>query len=137
MATGQTLLALASIVLLSIITMSIRQMYVQSVNTTVESQEMADALNFGRDIADELQSFAYRYDDLNERFGDLNDVTNEDSRWEFESQIDKKYYATVDLSLEQPLKHGQTGRMATIIIYEEENGDYKMIAEYATAIAPL
>lgn len=112
-------------------------MYVQSVNTTVESQEMADALNFGRDIADELQSFAYRYDDLNERFGDLNDVTNEDSRWEFESQIDKKYYATVDLSLEQPLKHGQTGRMATIIIYEEENGDYKMIAEYATAIAPL
>lgn len=137
MATGQTLLALASIVLLSIITMSIRSMYVQSVHTTVESQEMADALNFGRDIADELQSFAYRYSELDATFGDLNDVTDVDSRWEFESQIGKKYYATVDLSTEQPLKHGQLGRMATIIIYEEDNGDYEMIAEYATAIAPL
>lgn len=138
MATGQTLLALASIVLLSIITMSIRQMYVQSVNTTVESQEMSDALNFGRDIAEEVQLYAFRYDDLDSRFGHLDDETDPARRWTFESQIEKVYHATVELSSEQTLKHGQLGRIATIKIFEEEREDeYKMVAEYNTAVSRL
>lgn len=138
MATGQTILTLASIVLLAIITMSIRSMYVQSVHTTVGSQETADALNFGRDIAEDLHSYAFRYDQLDGAYGNLNDVTDEDSRILFESQIDGTLYATVELASEEELIHGQLGRRATIRIYKEETEDeFRMMAEYITAISAI
>ena len=138
MATGQTILTLASIVLLAIITMSIRSMYVQSVNHTVGSQETADALNFGRDISEELHSYAFNYDQLDAAFGSYNDVTDENSRIEFESQIEGMLYATVELSAEEELIHDQLGRRATIRIYQEEReGEFTLKAEYTTAIANL
>ena len=138
MATGQTILTLASIVLLAIITMSIRSMYTQSVHQTVGSQETADALNLGRDIAETLHSYSFRYDQLDSDFGGLNDVTDENSRIEFESQIEGTLYATVELSAEEVLIHDQLGRRATIRIYKEEReGDFRMKAEYTTAILDL
>jgi len=138
MATGQTILTLASIVLLSIITMSIRSMYVQSVNQTVSSQETADALNFGRDIAETLHSYAFRYDQLDSDFGSFNDVTDENSRIEFESQIEGILYATVELFSEEELIQDQLGRRATIRIYKEKNeGDFRLEAEYRTVITNL
>lgn len=157
MATGQTLLALASIVLLSIITMSIRSMYVQSVDTTVESQEMADALNYGRDLAEEIQSFAFGFDyiqnlelqmnNLSDQYSSNSSVLNQKSSvannlWvvkrEQETQIGIQYYASIELpTSKQILKHGQLGVIAIIRIFEEENNEFKKIAEYSTAVLPL
>jgi hypothetical protein len=159
MATGQTLLALASIVLLSIITMSIRSMYVQSVETTVESQEMQDAINFGRDISEELQSFAFGFSDmgaiqsrmnsLSGQFQSSNTVLNEktssaNSLWivkrEEESQIGRQYYASIEMptSMQTLTSHNQQGVIATIRIFEEiEDNEFEKIAEYRTAVLPL
>lgn len=138
MATGQTLLTLAAIVLLSIITMSIRQMHLQSVTTSIDSQVTNDALNFGRDLAEEIYSYSYRYDELDTRFGGYTDVSDPAKRITFNSQVDIIYHATIELSSEKELQYSQIGRTATIKIYQEEKtGDFKMIAEYVTAIISL
>jgi hypothetical protein len=150
MATGQTILSLASIVLLAIVTMSIRQMYVQSVHNTVDTQETADALNFGRDIAEDLHSYAFMFDQIDNSVyagmaANLNDLTEEEftegenSKYlKFESQIDGILYATVELFGVEELIHGQMGRRAVIRIYKEErNNDNRMVAEYVTAISDL
>ena len=138
MATGQTILSLASIVLLAIVTMSIRQMYVQSVHNTVGTQETADALNFGRDVAEDIHSYAFMYDQLEAAYGNLNDVTDSATRLMFESQIEGTLYATVELASEEELIHGQLGRRATIRIYKEEKeDDFRKLAEYKTAVSPL
>jgi hypothetical protein len=55
MSTGQIFLTLSSLVLLAIISLNIREMYVQSVNNTVDAQVTNDAINFGRDISEQLQ----------------------------------------------------------------------------------
>lgn len=139
MSTGQTLLALAAIVLLSIISLNIGSMHVEAVETTVENQETSDAMNIGGDIIEELQSYSYNYDKLDSRFGGLNDVTDESKRRQYTSQIGEVYYATVALSSEQTILHGQMGRRATVKIYEEsESGaEYNMLAEFRTAVLPL
>ena len=159
MATGQTLLALASIVLLSLITMSMRSSYVQSVETTVESQEMQDAINFGRDISEELQSFAFGFSDmgamqsrmnsLSGQFQSSNTVLNEktspaNSLWiikrEEETQIGNQYYASVEMptSMQTLTSHNQQGVIAIIRIFEEkEENEFHKIAEYSTSVLPL
>lgn len=153
------MLALASIVLLSIITMSIRQMYVQSVNTTVESQEMSDALNYGRDIAEEIQSFAFAFEDMATMEAQLNSmpgfyqssstVLNEkhstaNNLWIFkrqeETQIGEQYFATVEMptSMQSLTSHNQQGVIAVIRIFQEiEENEFEKIAEYSTAVLPL
>ncbi|TVP98972.1 MAG: hypothetical protein EA359_17635 [Balneolaceae bacterium] len=138
MATGQTLLTLASIVLLGIISMSVRSMYVQSVNNTVGTQVTSDALNFGRDMAEEIHSFAFNYDQLDAVYGQFNDVTNPATRIEFTPQVGRTLYATIQLSSEQVLKHGQMGRSVNIRVFEEEREDeFTLVAEYITAVLPL
>lgn len=139
MSTGQTLLTLAAIVLLSLISLNIGQMHVKAVEATVDGQETNDAMNIGVDIIEELQSYSYNYDELESRFGDMDDVTDEDKRRRYTSQIGEVYYATVELSSEETILHGQTGRRATVNIYEEsETGDeYDKLVELRTAILPL
>lgn len=139
MSTGQVLLTLAAIVLLSYISLNIQQMYVQSVGSTVDSQYTSDALNFGRDISERVQSFAFKYDQLMNEFGGLNDVTDPDSRIEFTSQVGESFFATVDISDEGELIHNQNGRTATIrvYIYNDSSDQYQLQAEYVTAITEL
>jgi hypothetical protein len=122
---------------MGIISMNIYQMYGQSVTNTVDAQMTSDAINFGRDISEELQSYSFRYDSLDAHFGRFDDVTDPDKRLSHVSTIGEQFYATVDLSGEQTLAHGQTGRMATIRVYEEMTDSLKLKAEYVTAVARL
>lgn len=139
MTTGQTLLALAAIVLLSIISLQIGSMHVEAVNTTVQTQETNDAINLAEDVIETLQSYSYNYDQLASDYNGLNDVSDADKRIQLTSEIGKVYYVTVDLSGEETIQHGQTGRRATVQIYEdaETGGGYEMLAELRTAILPL
>jgi hypothetical protein len=137
MSTGQIFLTLAALVLLAIISLNIRQMYVQSVNNTVDAQMTGDAINFGRDISEQLQSYSLRYDSLDAHFGDMDDETDPDRRLSHVSTVGEQFYATVELSSEQTLAHGQTGRLATIRIFEEMPDNLEMKARYVTAITRL
>lgn len=138
MTTGQTFLTLGAIVLLSIISLQIGGMHVEAVNTTVESQVTNDAINIAEDIIENLQSYTYNYDQIEEHYSGLDDVTEENKRLQVISEIGEMYYVTVDLSNEETIQHGQTGRRATVQIYEEtESGGYNRLAELRTAILPL
>jgi len=140
MATGQTLLTLASIVLLAIISMSIRSMYTQSMYNTVDSQITSDALNFGRDLAEEIHSYSLngQYSDLPAIFSSWNDITDEEARREFTPQVGVTLYATFDVEENILLNHGQMGHLVTIFIYEEEREDvYREIAQYVTTVVDL
>jgi hypothetical protein len=139
MSTGQVLLTLAAVVLLAYISLNIQRMYVQSVNNTIDSQYTSDALNFGRDLSDRIQSYAFNYDQLMNDFEGLDDVTDSNSRLEFTTQIGEIFFATVSISDETELIHEQTGRKATIRVYEyhEPSNEYRLQAEYVTAIAEM
>lgn len=137
MSTGQVFLTLASLVLLGYISLNIQRMYVSSVETTVDMQMTNDAVNFGRDLSEEVQSYAYKYGQLDAQLGGLDDVTNSSSRRSDTSQVGEVFHATIELSSETSLDHGQTGRWATIKVYEELEDSLEFKAEFVTAVANL
>lgn len=137
MSTGQVFLTLASLVLLGYIAFNIQQMYVSSVETTVEMQMTSDAVNLGRDLSEEIQSYMYKYDQLETQFGDMDDVTDPGERRSDTSQIGQIFHATVELSGEMVLEHGQNGRLATITVYEEVDNDYVMKSEFVTSVVNM
>ncbi len=140
MATGQTLLTLASIVLLAFITMSIRSIYVQSVNNSIDTLYTTEALNFGRTLSERIQSYSSNpamYNELDNDFGDFNDVNDAGSRIEFLTPSGHTLYATVELSGETNVLYGQNGRFATIRVFEEVNDNFTLKSEYVTAVINL
>ncbi|MCH8558133.1 MAG: hypothetical protein LAT84_09935 [Balneolia bacterium] len=116
---GQVLLSLGAIILLGSVTLGVNSMYIQSVEQSVDAQVQSDAINFGRDLSERINSYAMRYDQLDQDFGHLNDHTKPESRLQFTSQIGITYFATVELTGEVPVASGQNGRIATITVYEE------------------
>lgn len=137
MSTGQVFLTLASLILLGYITLSIQQMYVSSVETTVDMQMTNDAVNFGRSLSEEVQSYAYKYDQLDAQLGGLDDETDPNSRRSDTSQIGEIFHATIELSNEIELDHGQNGRWATIRVYEEQEDALEFKAEMVTGVVNL
>lgn len=137
MSTSQTLLSVGAVILLSIVSLSIGRMYVQSVNNSVDAQHTNDALNLGRDLSEEIQSYAFKYDELEADFGDLNDVTNPFRRRTYPSEAGELFYVTYELDGEEELVHGQSGRIVTIRIFAEQNSQFRKKAEYVTAVMPM
>lgn len=137
MSTGQVLLTLASLVLLGYIVLNIHQMYASSVETTVDMQMTSDAVNFGRDLSEEIQSYIYKYGQLDADFGNMDNPTNPNQRRSDTSQVGEIFHATVDLSNEMALEHGQNGRLATIKVYEEINDSLQFKAEFVTSVVNL
>lgn len=134
MSTGQVFLTLGSLVLLGIIAFNIQQMYISSVETTVDMQMTSDAVNFGRDLSEEVQSYMYNYAQLEARFGNMDDITDPNQRRSDTSQVGQIFHATVDLTNEMVLEHGQSGRLATITVYEEVDNSLQMKAEFVTSV---
>lgn len=137
MSTGQVFLTIASLVLLGIISLNIHQMYVNSVEATVDMQVTSDAVNFGRDLSEEVQSYSYKYSQIDAQLGGLDDETDPNSRRTDTSQVGRIFHATIDLSSEQELDHGQQGRWATIRIYEELEDSLDFKAEMVTGVVNL
>ena len=137
MSTGQVLLTLAALVLLGYISFNIHRMYVSSVESTVDSQMTNDAINFGRDLSEELQSYAYKYSQLTSDFGNMDDPYNPNQRRTDTSQVGEVFHATVELSNEVILEHGKTGRFATISVYQEFPDSMQKKVGFVTAITNL
>lgn len=151
MATGQTLLSLAAIVLLSIITMSIRQMYVQSVNNTVDAQYTSDALNFGRDLSERVHrrsGSTLSYNAFNQEYSNCVEPNNpedlelgafsENCKVNYTSVAGQSYIGLITISPNtEDFDMGvvvQTGRYVTVRVFKEENEDFIQDAEYRTIV---
>ena len=153
MTTGQTLLTLAAIVLLAIITMGIRSMYLQSVNTSVDAQYTSDALNFGRDLSERVHrhsgttenynNFINTYIDGNclENFDedeiDL-DSFNNDCKVNYNSVSGETFIGLITISpSDEDFDFGvveQTGRYVNVRVFREKNEEYIFDAKYKTII---
>ena len=141
MSTGQVFLSLGALILLAIVSIGIQQLFVQSVQETVGSQKTADAVNYGRDISEEVYSFAFQYNDVDELHSGLNDKysgyqTSETGK-KFRSQIGKLYSAVFEV-VKKDYSANQTGVEVTIRVYEQLNDDnYEFQAEYVTFVTPI
>ena len=135
MATGQTIITIGAIILFAIMAMNVQQIYVESVGNRVEYQSTNDALSIGWDLAEELQSYAFQYDNLDQEYGGLNDLNDPLSRLEVHSQIDELFYVTIELSMEKLMIHNQMGRTATIRVHR--SSDLSLQSEYVTAVVQL
>ncbi|MDG5767686.1 hypothetical protein QA596_09435 [Balneolales bacterium ANBcel1] len=141
MATGQTLLSIGAFVLLSIIAVNINRTHVQAVHNMVENQARTDALIVGRDLCDRIQRHSYNpafdFNQLEAEFGNLDNVNDPGRRWSFTSPSGYTLHATFDISNERTLALGQTGRLVTVAVFLEEEGEIIPKATYVTAVLPI
>lgn len=135
MATGQTILTIGALIIFGIIAMNVRSLYVQSIVNRVDDQTTSSAMSIGWTIAEEIQSYAFQYDNLDSEFGGLDNVNSPLSRLEILSQINELFYVTVDLSAEKELILNQFGRTATIRVFRSD--DLALKTEYRTAVVAL
>ncbi len=110
-------------------------MFVQSAGERVEYQSTSNALSIGWNLAEEIQSYAFNYDQLDQDYGGLNDLNDSLGRLEVRSQMDELFYITIELSDEKELIHNQLGRTATIRVHR--SSDLSLKSEYVTAVVPL
>jgi len=135
MATGQTIITIGAVILFALIAMNVQQMFVESAGNRVEYQSTSNALSIGWNLAEEIQSYAFNYDQLDQVYGGLNDLNDSLGRLEVRSQMDELFYITIDLSDEMELIHDQVGRTATIRVHR--SSDLTLKSEYVTAVVPL
>ena len=148
MSTGQVFLSLGALILLAIVSIGIQQLFVQSVQETVGSQKTADAVNYGRDLSEEVYSFAFNHKDISGSGGTVGlepALRNEYDGYQtpetgkkFRSQIGKLYSATFDIETKTNVAHQQDGVEVRIRIYEQLNDDnYGFQAEYIALVTPI
>lgn len=135
MATGQTIITIGAVILFALIAMNVQQMFVESAGNRVEYQSTSNALSIGWNLAEEIQSYAFNYDQLDQVYGGLNDLNDSLGRLEVRSQMDELFYITIELSDEKELIHDQFGRTATIRVHR--SSDLTLKSEYVTAVVPL
>lgn len=133
---NQTFLSLGAIAIFMFLSMNIHKGYLIATQQTVDSQQEVDAVNFGVSITDELYSQSFNYDSLQANYGHLNSVNSASTRKNLITASDDTLAATIELSSEQEIVAGATGRVATVTIYRIENGNPKQLAQQNASIVP-
>lgn len=135
MGTGQTLLTLSAITLYSITLNNIVASHVNSVKYTVSQQEFIDAVEIGNSITEHLFAASGSYSNLENVYGSLNDVSNANTRENFETQLGDSVAVTYQLGKEKEMIEGQIGRMLTVNVYQKDikNG-YMKVSEHLAVV---
>lgn len=133
---NQTFLSLGAIAIFMFLSMNIHKGYLIATQQTVDSQQEVDAVNFGVSITDELYSQSFNYDSLQANYGHLNNINSASTRKNLITASDDTLAATIELSSEQEIVAGATGRVATVTIYRIENGNPKQLAQQNASIVP-
>ncbi len=134
---NQTFLALGAVAIFMYLSVNIHKSYVQAARQTVGHQEEMDAINYGLTLSDELYSQSFNYDSLDTYYGDLNNLNNQSQRKNFVTPSNDTLAATVELSEEEEIIIGATGRLATINVYRIEKGQAKWMSEQIVSIVPF
>ena len=136
MSTGQAILALGALSILMYISTGITRSYLQSATETVRIQKELDAITFGRSLSETMFSQRGNYDNFDQLFGAYNNVEDPETRFVYSTPSGYELYATVQLSAQQALIQGVEGRIATVTIFDENNGSFGQIAQFLTPITP-
>ncbi len=136
MSTGQAILALGALSILMYISTGITRSYLQSATETVRIQKELDAITFGRTLSETMFSQRGNYTSFDQLFGAYDDVTNPNTRFAYGTPSGDSLFAIIQLSSESVLMHGVNGRIATIRVFDENDGNFNQIAEFLTPVTP-
>jgi hypothetical protein len=129
MSTGQSLLALGAVVLLSFIALNVNRIYIASVTETSQYQKNLDAINYSQSLSDAIYAQSMNYARIDSIFGALNNINSSSGRLAYRTTIGDSLYATIVFATEQAVAEGVDGRIATIRVFERENGQFRQLVE--------
>lgn len=135
MGTGQTLLTLSAIVIYSVTLNNIVTSHVNSVKYAVTQQGVLDAVEIGNSITERLFAASDSYENLENQYGSLNDVSKINTRENFETQLGQSIAITYQLGKEKEMIEGQLGRVLTVNVYQVgKNSGFKKISEHIAVV---
>ncbi len=129
MSTGQSLLALGAVVLLSFMALNVNRIYVASVSETLRYQQNLDAINYAQSLSDVVYAQSMNYAGIDSIFGALNNVNSPSSRVSMQTSMGDSLFATIVFAAEQAVAEGVNGRIATIRVFGRENGQFQQMVE--------
>lgn len=119
------------------VTLSLNRSYVAAFSETMSHQVDVDAINYGQALADNVFIAGRNYATAAATFQNLDDVNDPNKRLSFVTAMNDTLYATIQLSAEQTLIHGVTGRVATISVFTQEApGNFLLRTQYVATINP-
>lgn len=136
MTTNQTLLSLGALMLLMIVSSTMNRTYLSSIAEMLDKQIEVEATNYAQSVAEVLFSNGADYENLNTNLGSFNDVNNPAKRFTHVTAFGDSLYATIELGSEQTLRHGITGRKASIKVFEKNDTGYKQLVEIIASVNP-
>lgn len=134
---NQTFLSLGAVAIFMYLSVNIHKSYVQAARQTVGHQEEMDAINYGLTLSDELYSQSFNYDSLDTYYGNLDNLSNSSERKNFITPSNDTLAATIELSEEEEIILGATGRLATINVYRIDGGQAKWMSEQVVSLVPF
>jgi hypothetical protein len=129
MSTGQSLLALGAVVLLSFLALNVNRIYVASVTETTQFQKSLDAINYSQSLSDAVYAQSMHYAGIDSIFGALNNVNSASSRVSTRTTMGDSLFATIVFASAQAVAEGVEGRIATIRVFERDNGQFRQLVE--------
>jgi hypothetical protein len=137
MSSGQSLLSLGAVVLLSYMALNVNRVYVSSVGETSKYQQSLDAINFAQSLSDAIYAHSSNYDKIDQIYGAYNNINQKNSRLSIYTPLGDSLHATVTFSAAQPVADGVTGRIATIRIYNRLDGTYNQLVESTATLVQM
>tara|TARA_R110000868_G_scaffold408293_5_gene691016 strand:- start:49405 stop:49830 length:426 start_codon:yes stop_codon:yes gene_type:complete len=135
MGTGQTLLTISAIALYSITLNNIVASHVNSVKYALQQQETSEAVEIGNSITEQLFAASASYDDLEDQYGALNDVSKANARENFETQMGDSVAVTYQLGKEKEMVEGELGRKLIVNVYKKNDiSGYKKVSEHVAVV---
>ena len=137
MSSGQSLLSLGAVVLLSFFALNVNRVYVASVSETSRYQQSLDAINYAQSLSDAIYAHGTEYDRLDQIYGAYNNVQQRSGRLSIRTAMGDSLHATITFSSEHQVAEGLNGRVATIRIFNRQNGQYKQVVESVATLIDM
>lgn len=137
MSTGQSLLALGAVVILSFLALNVNRVYVASATETIRFQQQLDAINYAQSLSDAVYAQSANYAGIDSTFGAFNNVNNASSRFAMRTAMGDSLYATIVFAAQSAVSEGVNGRIATIRVFDRQDGQFQQLVESTATLIDM
>ncbi len=137
MSSGQSLLSLGAVAILSYLALNVNRVYVTSVGETGRQQMQFDAINFAQSVSDGIYAHSENYAQINSLFGTYDDASRTSRRMETKTAKGDSLFATVTFASETQVSPGVNGRVATIRVFAKKKGQLTQMVESKATLIKL
>jgi hypothetical protein len=117
--------------------LNVNRVYISSVGETTKYQQSLDAINYAQSLSDAIYAQASSYDRIDQIYGAYNNINQKSSRLSIYTALGDSLHATVIFSPEHTVHEGVNGRVATIRVFNQQNGQYSQIVETVATLIEL